>query len=576
MNMLRMLKLSRRLAVLIAIFSAGFIVYGVWSFKVLNDLKVTGPVYQKIIAGKDLVGDVLPPPEYILESYLVSFQLFSATEKAGQDKLIEHFKVLKSDYDKRHEYWSKAGLDPDIAEALLKASNEPALAFYNTAFNEFIPAVQKQDKEAMNTAMAKMKNSYETHLVAINHLVDLTNKRSDEIEQQATSVVASSTVLLLVILVISLGLGIGGSVLITRSIIGPIKEAIHVAEVVASRDLTGTIETRFTDEPGQLLQALQKMSDSLSETVGLVRHSTNTIEDAAKEIAQGNMDLSSRTEAQASSLEETAASMEELTSTVKHNSDNALQANTLAKNASQVAVKGGAVVSEVIETMGAINDSSKKIVDIISVIDGIAFQTNILALNAAVEAARAGEQGRGFAVVASEVRTLAQRSAAAAKEIKELIGNSVTSVEAGSKLVNQAGSTMTEVVESIRLVTDIMSEITAASQEQSRGINQINQAVVEMDNVTQQNSALVEQAAAAAGSLQQQTVHLGEVVKTFKLNDAQVISLATSRSGESAERPVREAVPQKLADRRLKAVAVSKTALAGQGASGESEDWDEF
>jgi len=575
--MLRKLKLSQRLAVLIAIFSAGFIIYGVWSFKVLNELKVTGPVYQKIVAGKDLIGDVLPPPEYILESYLVSFQLLSSTDKTEQDKLIEKFKALKTDYDKRHDYWSKAGLDSDIADALLKTSNEPALAFYSTAFDEYIPAVQKQDKDAMSAAMLKMKRNYEMHLEAINHLVDITNKRSEEFETQSTSKVTSASVLLVSVLVISLSIGILGAILISRSIAGPLKEAINIAEIVASGDLTGNMETTFTDEPGQLLKALQKMSDSLSEAIGQVQFSTEAISLASKEIAMGNMDLSSRTETQASSLEETAASMEELTSTVKHNSDNAIQANTLAQNASQVALKGGAVVSQVIETMGTINDSAKKIVDIISVIDGIAFQTNILALNAAVEAARAGEQGRGFAVVASEVRNLAQRSAAAAKEIKELIGNSVNSVEAGSRLVNQAGTTMNEVVDSIRLVTDIMAEITAASLEQSQGINQVNQAVVDMDNVTQQNAALVEQAAAAASSLQNQAVQLGEVVKTFRLKDAPIKNPAALKPAAKKTAPIlntikKPVVAKLTAGRSAQAPVTRQSPTRSQ----DTEGWEEF
>lgn len=261
-----------------------------------------------------------------------------------------------------------------------------------------------------------------------------------------------------------------------------------------------------------LKQSLDKMSIALND----VSVAANSISTASSEISAGNMHLSSRTESQASSLEETAASMEELTSTVKQNSDNALQANQLAMNASSVALRGGSLVSEVVSTMRDINESSRKIVDIISVIDGIAFQTNILALNAAVEAARAGEQGRGFAVVASEVRNLAQRSASAAKEIKGLISDSVEKVSAGSKLVNQTGATMTEIVDSIRLVTDIMGEISSASNEQTDGINQVNQAIIAIDNITQQNAALVEEAAAAAGSLQEQAISLTQVVCVFK------------------------------------------------------------
>ena len=306
--------------------------------------------------------------------------------------------------------------------------------------------------------------------------------------------------------------------LITRSITAPVNLAVSLAQTVAAGDLSSRIEVQSKDEIGSLMQALKDMNQSLNNIVGQVRVSTDEIATATGEVAIGNMDLSSRTEQQASALEETASSMEELTSTVKQNSDNARQANQLAVSAVQVARQGGVVVDEVVTTMGQINESAAKISDIIGVIDGIAFQTNILALNAAVEAARAGEQGRGFAVVASEVRNLAQRSAGAAKEIKTLINDSVERVDAGNKLVAKAGTTMTEVVASIQRVTDIMGEITVASREQEVGIEQINQAVTEMDTVTQQNAALVEEAAAATGALEQQAAHLAQVVSVFKLD----------------------------------------------------------
>ncbi len=292
---------------------------------------------------------------------------------------------------------------------------------------------------------------------------------------------------------------------------------MQLAREVASGDLSAAIEVCSHDEMGELMQALKDMSASLVGIVDRVRTGTLAITDASGQIAAGNLDLSSRTEHQASSLEETSSSMQQLTSAVKSNADNARQANDLAVAASDVALKGGAVVSQVVATMGSINDSSRKIVDIISVIDGIAFQTNILALNAAVEAARAGEQGRGFAVVAAEVRNLAQRSAAAAKEIKVLIGNSVEQVDIGGKLVAQAGSTMNEVVASVKRVSDIISEIASASQEQTAGIEHISIAITQMDEVTQQNAALVEQAAASAESLQNQAEQLTRVVSVFKL-----------------------------------------------------------
>jgi methyl-accepting chemotaxis protein len=305
---------------------------------------------------------------------------------------------------------------------------------------------------------------------------------------------------------------------ISASITGPVARALEVANTVAAGDLTSRIEVRTRDEMGQLLQALKGMNESLARTVQTVRSGTETIATASSEVAAGSQDLSARTEQQAGSLEETASSMEELTSTVKQNADNARQANALAESASNVAARGGAVIEQVVGTMRDIHDASGKIADIIGVIDGIAFQTNILALNAAVEAARAGEQGRGFAVVASEVRNLAQRSAAAAREIKGLIVDSNGKVADGSKLVGEAGSTMREIVDSVRRVTDIMTEITTASQEQSGGIEQVNQAIAQMDEVTQQNAALVEQTSAAAEAMQDQAARLAQAVSVFRVD----------------------------------------------------------
>ena len=304
---------------------------------------------------------------------------------------------------------------------------------------------------------------------------------------------------------------------ITRSIVGPVNHAVKVARTVASGDLSSHIEVRSRDEIGQLSQALKDMNASLQGIVSGVRGGTEQIALASSEIAQGNQDLSSRTEQQAGSLEETASSMEELTATVRQNADNARQANTLAVSASQAAGQGGAVVAQVVETMSAIDAASRKIVDIITVIDGIAFQTNILALNAAVEAARAGEQGRGFAVVANEVRNLAQRSAAAAHQIKALIGDSVQQVEAGARLVDQAGASMQEIVARVQRVTDIMGEISAASREQLAGIQQVNEAIGQMDRSTQQNAALVEQASAAAATMELEARRLQETVGVFRL-----------------------------------------------------------
>lgn len=306
---------------------------------------------------------------------------------------------------------------------------------------------------------------------------------------------------------------------INRQLGGEPVDVAKIVQAIAQGDLTQDIQLRDNDQ-SSLLYNMREMNSSLSNVVSLVRGATDTIATSSSQIATGNMDLSSRTEEQASSLEETASSLEEITSTVRHNADNMREASQLASSASLVAVKGGKVVAEVVSTMGSIDESSKRIVDIISVIDGIAFQTNILALNAAVEAARAGEQGRGFAVVASEVRSLAQRSASAAKEIKTLIDHSVNQVTLGARLVDEAGVTMREVVDSVQRVSSIINEISQASNEQTSGIDQINIAISSMDNVTQQNAALVEEAAAAAAALEDQAEQLSEIVNTFKLQDS--------------------------------------------------------
>jgi methyl-accepting chemotaxis protein len=405
------------------------------------------------------------------------------------------------------------------------------------------------------------------------------------IAQEANTAYAQVRWTIITLGILALSMGIFAAFMITRSLLnqlgGEPEYAVEIAGQIASGDLATEIETKVGDQHS-LLMAMKTMRESLVNIVGQVRVGTDTIATASSEIASGNMDLSSRTEQQASSLEKTTASMRELTGTVKQNADNAREANKLAATASDVARQGGEVVAEVVNTMSSINESAKKIVDIISVIDGIAFQTNILALNAAVEAARAGEQGRGFAVVASEVRSLAQRSAAAAKEIKTLIGDSVEKVEMGTKLVGQAGTTIDQVVNSVRHVTEIIAEISSASQEQSVGIEAVNHSIIEMDSMTQQNAALVEEAAAAAQSMQDQASELTKVVSIFKMSAFQGFQgqaenhSAPVKNKAAPAAPIKKAPVQKIAAKPAKSMPALKAQSAQKSAPSNNDDWEEF
>ncbi|GGE63053.1 methyl-accepting chemotaxis protein [Massilia psychrophila] len=487
--------------------------------------------------------------------------------KSADPELSAYFKEDGAATAKRVVELTKQA-EPMIQGAAEKSLYEKIMAqrkLYSAARDDALKAKAAGDNEA---AVKLLDQVYTPQAKAYQDMLqDMVTLQRGEIDATAHAIDATaslSTKLIMILTACAVAVGVGFSWLLTIGITRPIRQAVELAETVAGGDLTRTIVATSNDETGALLRALANMNNSLVGIVTEVRTGTDSITTASNEISAGNHDLSARTEQQASSLEETAASMEELTSTVKQNADNARQANQLSQTASDVAIQGGAVVGQVIVTMGSINESSRKIVDIIGVIDGIAFQTNILALNAAVEAARAGEQGRGFAVVASEVRTLAQRSAAAAKEIKTLIGNSVDQVDAGAKLVDQAGATMEQVVASIRRVTDIMGEITIASAEQTDGIEQVNQAIAEMDQVTQQNAALVEESAAAAESMQQQAGRLAQVVSVFKL--------AQAAKAEPRLRPVPASAVR--AAPRTRAIAAPQPKRTARGAG--SDEWEEF
>lgn len=694
------LTIKMRFTLIVGTLVIGFSLFGFATFKAMNTLNVNGPIYQRIVQGKDIIADVLPPPEYIIESYLVALQLTQANDPVEISALMLHFQTLKTEYQSRHRYWLGQSLEQELHTPLLENSYRAAQSFYDEAEHHFLPAIQSAERNGLMLSLQKMRLAYEQHRTAVDEVVRLTTARNAGDEAQALSTIHGYKIVLAGIFAFSIAIAVVLTILISRGILrslktvqqvagaiavgdlnsnididqsdeigdvlrsmktmqnsinafvtdldtmaqkhaeGMVKEQLNVAkfsgtyakmahevnELIQSRiainrkllgivtqyaqgdfsidmdilpgetivitetmnsakktflainneikmlaeagakgdfslrsdadrfefmfkgiltnfnnlmetcdigfndvlrvanalsqgDLTQTIDKNYPGTFGELIVGINSIVENIKGLVGDIKDSTNSINTAAKEIAAGNNDLSHRTEEQAASLEQTAASMEQLTSTVQHNAANAKHANQLAVDASSIASKGVEVVEQVVMTMGDINESSRKIGDIISVIDDIAFQTNILALNAAVEAARAGEQGRGFAVVAVEVRNLAQRAAMAAGEIKSLINDSVDKVSGGSKLVAQAGLTMEEIVNSISGVTKMMAEITAASIEQTSGIEQVNQAITQMDDVTQQNAALVEQAAASAESLEDQAQHLVTTVDGFKLVD---------------------------------------------------------
>jgi methyl-accepting chemotaxis protein-1 (serine sensor receptor) len=438
-------------------------------------------------------------------------------EAADLEKTLGRADAFINDSDKA--WASYLALPTDGDEKGLATELDVQRKLYITELRGLMGALRTHDTDKIEElSMKKLSAQFAVFDAATNKLEAFQMKSAEEYYAQSQSFFSRFQKAFVIALLAAAALIVLATLRLLRAIFLPLSSALGHFDEIAAGNLANRIVVERDDEMGRLMQGLIKMQQQMSSTVSSIRSGSSAIATASTEISEGNLDLSRRTENQAAALEETASSLEELTSTVRQNADNARQANQLAISASDVAGKGGQIVAQVVDTMSAINGSSHKIADIIGVIDGIAFQTNILALNAAVEAARAGEQGRGFAVVATEVRNLAQRSAAAAKEIKELITVSVEQVAAGTQLVDKAGSTMGEIVSSVQRVTSIMTEIMIAGEEQSEGINQINHSIASMDEVTQQNAALVEEAAAAAGSLQEQAAALEEMVGAFRLD----------------------------------------------------------
>ncbi|MDR5740572.1 MULTISPECIES: methyl-accepting chemotaxis protein [unclassified Caballeronia] len=541
---------------------------GTAMFQVSRVYRGTEDIAKNWLPSVQTLSDIRASANAVRRATLVTVVTTDAQEKARQ--LQKHTDSLQALNGAMSRYESMLS-SPE--ERQIFSDMKAALSVYLKE-DEKIAALMQQGDSHFDEARKLAGNDSSLLLAPVMELIDkdvaINRKGANDAAEAASDNYRTTVLVTAVMIAAALLASVVVAVLITRSIVAPIRRSVAFAETVAQGDLTSAITDDAKDETGQLLRALHHMNQRLSDLVGKVRAGSQSIATASAQIAAGNTDLSQRTEEQAASLQETAASMEELTSAVKQNSENAMQGNELAANASEVAERGGVVVSRVVETMRDISTSSAKVAEIIAVIEGIAFQTNILALNAAVEAARAGEDGRGFAVVAGEVRTLAQRSATAAKEIKDLIGASVDKVNVGSQLVEEAGLTMTEVVSSVKRVADLMGAISTASTQQHAGIEQVNVAVSQMDEVTQQNAALVEQASAAAQSMAQQSSELRDVVSVFKVKDNNHI---IERQPVMPAATTRPQAARRSAPMPSKAV---KPIVAAELVSADSGDWSTF
>ena len=517
--LMKNMKFKTKLSVLLGTAIGGLLIFGAVAFSTLHAVEINSELYQSIVLGNDVVADYVPPTESMLAAN--GLVLMMSQDPHNARKYLESLRELDKAFETNHSDYLKRVPDGKLRDAIAGQAFTTAREFLNLSENQYAPLVlDGKMKEASAFLNARLLPVYTQHEAAVDEVVKLANNQVKDNEQGAASLISSRTTALIVLgLVILTAMVICGGI-IARGIVGPVAQIVKFLQALASGDLTGRLAVESQDEVGEMAESLNRATESMRVALSEVRSSAESMANSAHELASSSEELASGAQQQSSSLEETTASLEELTSTVKQNADNAKQASQVASGSRDTAEKGGQVVAEAVAAMGGINEASKNIAEIITTIDEIAFQTNLLALNAAVEAARAGEQGRGFAVVATEVRNLAQRSATSAKEIKRLIQDSVRKVENGSTLVNKSGETLQEIVGSVKRVTDIVTEIAAASREQSVGIEQANKAMVQMEQVTQANSSQTEELSANAQNLSTHAQQLQTLVQRFHLDAA--------------------------------------------------------